>query len=277
MNRLSGCLITFNEEHNRGRAVVSLAGMADEIVVGDSGSTDGTVEIASAHGVSFFERPFTNHADQKNYAASSARNDWIFLLDADEEVGGDLRKSLLEWTQREPEFPVYEMARLTRYLGAWIHHSRWYPDFQRRLYRRDKASFSGMIHSALRFEGKAGRLSGNLLHYTIRTFAEHEAKVEGYTTVMAQELFSQGKRGWRTAMWLASPWGWVQNYVLYLGFLDGYPGWPISRMAPRGAGLEFKKIRKLVAAGRRPGGGRAPWRCSSALLDGGRGAGPNQP
>jgi hypothetical protein len=136
--------------------------------------------------------------------ASCAKNDWIFLLDADEELSSELRNSLLAWKQREQEFPVYEMARLTWYLGAWIHHSRWYPDLQRRLYRRDKASFSGMIHSALRFKGKAGRLSENLLHYTIRTFEEHEAKVEGYTTVMAQELFAQGQRNWRAAMGLVS-------------------------------------------------------------------------
>ena len=234
MNRLSACLITFNEEHNLPRALASLAGIADEIVVVDSGSTDRTAEIARAHGVSCFERRFTNRADQKNYAAPSARNDWIFLLDADEELSSELRNSLLEWKQREPEFAAYEMAPLTWYLGAWIRRSRWYPDFQRRLYRRDKASFSGMIHSALRFEGEAGRLSGNLLHYTIRTFAEHEARVERYTTVMAQELFSQGKRSWSAAMWLAAPWSWFQNYVLHLGFLDGYRGWLISRMAARG-------------------------------------------
>jgi glycosyltransferase involved in cell wall biosynthesis len=258
MNRLSACLITFNEEHNLPRALTSLAAIADEIVVVDSGSTDHTAEIAKAQGVSFFERCFTDHADQKNYAASRASNDWIFLLDADEELSSELRNSLLEWKKGEPEFPVYEMARLTWYLGEWIHHSRWYPDFQRRLYRRDKASFSGMIHSALRFEGKPGRLTGNLLHYTIRTFAEHEAKVEGYTTVMAQELFSQGKRSWRAAMWLASPWNWFQNYVLYLGFLDGSRGWFIARMAARGTWLKFKKLGKLVEAERRASRVRTP-------------------
>ena len=258
MNHLSACLITFNEGHNLPRALTSLAGIADEIVVVDSGSTDRTAEIASTHGVSFFERTFTNHADQKNYAASCARNDWIFLLDADEELSGELRKSLMEWKQREPESPVYEMARLTWYLGAWIRHSRWYPDFQRRLYLKNRASFSGMIHSALRFEGKAGRLSGNLLHYTIRTFAEHEAKVEGYTTVMARELFSQGKRNWRAAMWLAAPWSWFQNYLLHLGFLDGYRGWLISRMAARGTWLKFKKLGKLLEAESRAGGARTP-------------------
>ncbi len=258
MNRISVCLIAFNEEHNLPRALASLAGIADEIVVVDSGSTDRTAEIAKARGVSFFERVFTNHADQKNYAASRATNDWIFLLDADEALSSELRNSLLEWKQREPEFPVYEMARLTRYLGAWVLHTRWYPDFQRRLYRRDKASFSGMIHSALRFEGRAGRLSGNLLHYTIRTFAEHATKVESYTTVMAQELFSQGKRSWRAGMWLAAPWNWFQNYVLYFGFLDGYRGWLISRMAARGTWLKFKKLGNLVEAERRADRARTP-------------------
>jgi glycosyltransferase involved in cell wall biosynthesis len=258
MNRLSACLITLNEEHNLPRALASLAGIADEIVVVDSGSTDRTAEIAKAHGVSFFERPFTNHADQKNCAAAHARNAWIFLLDADEELSSELRNSLLKWKAREPEFPVYEMARLTWYLGAWIHHSRWYPDFQRRLYRRDRASFSGMIHSALRFEGKAGRLDGDLLHYTIRTFAEHEAKVEGYTTIIARELFSQGKRTWRAAMWLAAPWSWFQNYVLYLGFLDGHRGWLIARMAARGTRLKFKKLGKIVEEERRAGKALTP-------------------
>ena len=97
MNRLSACLVTFNEEHNLPRALTSLAAIADEIVVVDSGSRDRTAEIAHEHGVFFFERPFTNHADQKNYAASSARNDWIFLLDADEELSDELKASLIEW------------------------------------------------------------------------------------------------------------------------------------------------------------------------------------
>src|SRR5260370_3180623 len=205
MKRLSACLITFNEEHNLPRALASLAGMGDEIVVLDSGGPERTAEIAKAHGVSFFERPFNNHADQKNYAASCARNNWIVLVGGDEGMSSDLRNSLLEWKEREPEFPVYEMARLTWYLGAWIQHSRWYPDFQRRLYRRDKANFSGMIHSALRFEGKAARLTADLLPYTIPPFPNHEAQVQGYTTVIAHELFSQGKRSWRAAMWLAAP------------------------------------------------------------------------
>jgi glycosyltransferase involved in cell wall biosynthesis len=256
MNRLSACLVTLNEEHNLPRALKSLQDIADEIVVVDSGSADRTAEIAREYGVSFFVRTFTNHADQKNYAASCARHNWIFLLDADEEFSGELRNSLLEWKQREPEFSVYEMARLTWYLGAWIRHGRWYPDWQRRLYRRDKASFSGMIHSALRFDGPPGRLRGDLLHYTIRTFAEHEAKVERYTTTVAQEMYEQGQRNWRAAMWMATPWTWFQNFVLSAGFLDGYRGALIAQMAARSVRLKFAKLGKLMEANRSAAGAR---------------------
>ncbi|HEV1995270.1 MAG TPA: hypothetical protein VGR03_13150, partial [Candidatus Acidoferrum sp.] len=107
-------------------------------------------------------------------------------------------------------------------------------------------------------EGPVGRLEGDLLHYTLRSVEEHAAKVENYTTRIAQDMYAEGRRSWRAAMWLAAPWSWFQNYVLYLGFLDGYRGWVISRMAARGTWLKFKKLGKLVEAERRAGGARKP-------------------
>lgn len=248
MNRLSACLITVNEELNLPRALASLTGIADEIIVVDSGSTDATKTVARQHGASFFERGWTNYSEQKNYAASQAANDWILSLDADEELSSTLQSSLLEWKKREPEFRVYEMARKTWYLGAWIKHSGWYPDFQRRLYRRGAAKFSGIIHEALRFEGSPGRLAGDLLHYTVRSFAEHEANVERYTTLAARQMFACGKRGWRGALWLGTPWSWFQNYFLRGGFLDGHRGALISRMAARSVRLKYAKLGKLIEA-----------------------------
>jgi len=248
MNRVSACLITFNEEENLPRALASLAGIADEIVVVDSGSTDRTEEIARQHGASFFSRTWTNYADQKNFAAECASHDWILSLDADEELSSALQTSLLEWKKHTPEFSVCEMARRTWYLGAWIKHSGWYPDFQRRLYRRDSAEFSGIIHESLRFEGQPGRLSGDLLHYTVRSFDEHQANVQRYTTLAAQQMFGQGKRKWRAALWLATPWSWFQNFVLRGGFLDGYRGALIAQMAARSVRLKYAKLGKLVAA-----------------------------
>jgi glycosyltransferase involved in cell wall biosynthesis len=248
MNRLTVCLIAQNEQENLPRVLTSVQGLADEIVVVDGGSTDRTVDVAREYGARVVPRPFTNHADQKNYAASLASNNWILLLDADEELSDELKVSFREWKTHEPEYHVYEMARLTWYLGAWIHHSRWYPDWQRRLYRRDKAIFDGAIHSALRYAGRIGRLHGDLLHYTIRTFAEHEAKVEKYTNTIAREMFDEGKRNWRAAMWLAAPWSWIHHFFLGAGFLDGYRGALIAQMAARGVRLKFKKLGKLVEA-----------------------------
>jgi glycosyltransferase involved in cell wall biosynthesis len=246
MNRFSACLITSNEEQNLPRALNSVQGVADEIVVVDCGSTDRTAEIARERGAKVVTRAWTNFAEQKNAAAAAASNDWILSLDADEELSSTLRSSLLDWKKREPKHSVYEMARRAWYLGGWIKHSGWYPDYQRRLYQRDAAQFCGIVHESLKFEGRPGRLAGNLLHYTVDSFAEHEEKVERYTTLAAQQLYAAGKRSWRAAIWLAMPWSWFQNFFLRGGFLDGYRGALIAQMAARSVRLKYKKLGQLV-------------------------------
>ncbi len=248
---LSVCIVTCNEEHNLRRALDSIRGIADEIVLVDAGSTDRTQEIARQAGARVFVRPFTNHSDQKNYAASLATNDWIFLLDADEAPDATLQQSIREWKASEPRFFVYKMARLNWYLGAWVRHSRWYPDYKERIYRRDKAAFSHVIHSALPYKGHVGRLRGSLLHYSFRNLAEHEKKLERYGTAVAQDMFDHGRRNWRAAMWLAAPWAWFHHYVMGAGFLDGRRGAVIARMAARGVRLKFAKLGELVENERR--------------------------
>ena len=250
MNTLSACVITLNEEENLPRMLASLAGIADEVVIVDSGSTDRTPQIARDSGTSFFQRTWTNYSDQKNFAAQCAGNDWVLSLDADEELSSPLQTALLSWKKHTPEYCVYELARKAFYLGDWIEHSGWYPDFQRRLYRRDQAEFSGIVHESLRFSGKVGRLSGDLLHYTVRSLDEHAANVERYTALAAQQMFAQGKRQWKGAMMLAAPWSWFQNFVLRGGFMDGYRGALIARMAARSVRLKYAKLGKLVQAGR---------------------------
>lgn len=258
MNRLSVCLITSNEQHNLPRVLRSVEGIADEVVAVDCGSQDGTQEIARGHGAKVVTRPWTNFAEQKNAAAEAASNDWILSLDADEEISPELRESLLAWKKNEPKFSVYELSRRARYLGAWIKHSGWYPDYQQRLYRRDAAKFQGIIHESLRFEGNVGRLSGDLLHYTIDSFAEHAEKVERYTTLAAQQMHASGKRSWRAAMWFATPWTWFHNFVVRGGFMDGYRGWLIARMAARSTWLKFKKLGNRIEAERHRRARKAP-------------------
>ncbi len=156
-------------------------------------------------------------------------------MDADEELSPELRSALAEWKEKEPEFAAYEFARRTWYLGAWVWHTRWYPDYQLKLYRRDKSRFEVPEHATVKYNGPVGRLEGDLLHYTLHSFEEHAAKVESITTRQAH-------------------WNWFNNYILCRGFLDGYRGWVISRMAARGTWLKFKKLGALIEAERRAGG-----------------------
>jgi glycosyltransferase involved in cell wall biosynthesis len=250
MNQLSACLITLNEERRLERALASLAPLADEIIIVDSGSTDATETIARRAGAKFCVRTWTNYAEQKNFAASLASNDWVFSLDADEELSTQLQTSLLNWKQSSPKFQVYEFSRRAWYLGAWIRHSGWYPDFQRRLFHRDAAKFSGIVHEALRFTGPPGRLHGDILHYTIDTFDEHEEKVARYTTLAAHQMHAAGRKHWRSAQWFGTPWSWLQNYFLRGGFLDGYRGALIAQMAARSVHLKYGKLGELLRADR---------------------------
>jgi glycosyltransferase involved in cell wall biosynthesis len=258
MNLVSTCLITSNEEHNLPRVLNSVRRVADEIVIVDCGSKDRTVEIAREYGAKVVTHAWTNFAEQKNIAAAAASHDWILSLDADEELSPELRDVLLAWKKKEPEFAVYEFARRTWYLGGWVWHTRWYPDYQRKLYRRDKSKFEVPEHATIKFAGPVGRLEGDLLHYTLRSIAEHTAKVEAITTRQAQYLYAEGRRSWRAAMWLAPPWNWFNNYVLCLGFLDGYRGWVISQMTARGTWLKFKKLGNLIEAQQQTGEVKAP-------------------
>src|SRR5262249_14514692 len=161
------------------------AGVADEVIVVDCGSTDRTQEIAREHGAKVFYRAWTNFGDQRNYAAGQTENEWIFALDADEALSDKLCEALLRWKQREPQFVVYEAPRLAAHLGEGIRHSGWYPNYQSRLYKRSETRYEGIVHESLVFRGKRGRLKGDLLHYTIDDFLEHEQKVEEYSTLAA--------------------------------------------------------------------------------------------
>ena len=135
MIALSIVIITFNEEKNLGRCLAAVQGIADEIVVADSSSTDNTVSIAHSFGARVIDQPFMGYGQQKNFATRQATNDWILSLDADEELTPELIESIRQFKQA-PQYNVYEMPRVTNYCGQWIRHCGWYPDRQTRLYNR---------------------------------------------------------------------------------------------------------------------------------------------
>jgi glycosyltransferase involved in cell wall biosynthesis len=247
MPSLTAILISYNEEQDLPRALVSLAGIADEIILVDSGSTDRTCEIAREFGARLHAHKLDNFAQQKNYAASLSSNDWILCIDCDHELSPELRNSLLEWKRQVPQENGYEIVLLTNYLGKWILHSGWYPEFKLLLYRRDKGKFVNALHEQVDVEGPTGRLRGYLFHYTIRTLAEHSAKVDTMSTMAAEDLYSRGRRSWRAAMIFASPWTIVQRLVFQLGILDGRRGWLIAWYSGIYIYLKYRKLGRLLA------------------------------
>ena len=196
MPAISAILITYNEEADLPEALASLRGVADEVVVVDSGSTDRTREIAQEMGARVVVRPFTNFGEQKNFAAAQASNEWLLSIDADERLNAELREAIAAWKQTQPQFPAYEINRQPNYLGGWIRHSGWYPEYCVRLYRRDAARFVGALHESVHVDGRVGRLPGNILHYTIRSLGGtlrqdgcvHDARGRGPLRARAKKL-----------------------------------------------------------------------------------------
>lgn len=241
--KITATVITLNEEHNIAAALESLS-WADEIIVVDSQSADRTVEIARGFTDRVFVRPWPGYSAQKNFAAEQAANDWIFSLDADERVSKELANEIEQLKGgAEPEAAGFEMSRLTFYLGRWIKHSGWRPDLKLRLYDRRRARWRGdYVHETLEADGKIERLYGDILHYTVRDASEHHLRMDRYTTLAAEQAYSQRKRASILSL-LVSPAGvFLRSYILKLGFLDGVPGLAIARFA---AHYEFLKNLKL--------------------------------
>ena len=246
MAPLSVTIITLNEERNLPGALASVSGIADEVIVVDSGSTDGTRDIAQASGARFITREWTDYSQQKNYAAEQATHDWILSLDADERLSAELRDSLAKWKQQEPKQSACSVSRRNNYLGAWVRHGGWYPDRKARLYDRRRARFVGAVHESLRVKGTTGQLDGDLLHYTMRNPADHRRTTELYSTLSAAERFAQGRRRWLLPLMAAPVWSFLRGYVLQLGFLDGWRGWRIARMTALYSYLKYKKLGRLI-------------------------------
>jgi glycosyltransferase involved in cell wall biosynthesis len=160
MTPLTAVLIAYNEEVDLSRALASLQGVADEIVLVDSGSTDRTCEIARSFGAQVHSRKLDSFAEQKNFAAAHASNSWILCIDCDQELSPELRASLLAWKEHIPSANAYDILQLSNYLGGWIRHSGWYPEYRTLLYRRDRAKFVGALHERVEAEGAPGRITG---------------------------------------------------------------------------------------------------------------------
>jgi len=248
MTKLSAVIITLNEEKNIGRCIDSLKGVADEIIVVDSGSTDGTEDICREKEVRFEFNTWQGYIEQKNFANSLATHDYIFSIDADEALSEELRKSILE-AKEQFDADAYEMNRLTNYCGKWIRHGGWYPDRKLRLFHRDKYQWGGeRIHEQMVNKDANTRVSylkGDLLHYSYYDIAQHISQANHFTNMTAALAVEKGKRAGMLKIILSPLIKFIRDYFIRLGFLDGYYGYVVCRISAQATFMKYAKIRQL--------------------------------
>jgi glycosyltransferase involved in cell wall biosynthesis len=243
---ISAVLITCNEERNIARCLESLRGVADDIVVVDSGSVDRTEEICRSHGANFIRQAWLGYSAQKNFANGHARHDWVLSIDADEALSGELKRSILE-LKSAGTITAGKFARMTNYCGHWVRHGGWYPDHKVRLFDRRKASWEGTVHERLQgiSENEVVLLEGDCLHYSYHTVEDHHRQADRFTTLAAGELFKQGRKPGVLRLHLSPVWKFILDYGLRLGFLDGWAGFRIALISAGATRMKYLKLERL--------------------------------
>ncbi|WP_243471267.1 glycosyltransferase family 2 protein [Winogradskyella sp. MH6] len=248
MLKLSGVIITFNEERNIERCLQSLVNVVDEIVVVDSYSTDNTKAICQKFNATFIEQKFLGYIEQKNFALQQASYNHIVSLDGDEALSEELQKSIIK-LKNNWVFDGYYANRYNNFCGQWIKHSDWYPNKKMRVFDKTKAEWTGINpHDNVQFldsNTKSGHLKGDILHWTYQTYSEFNKKTEHFSTIAAKAYFDKGKTApiWKI-IWNPT-WAFFKSYFLRLGFLDGFNGFVICVQTANITFLKYSKLREL--------------------------------
>ena len=240
MSQLSVIIITLNEAANI-EACLDCVAFADEVVVVDGGSSDGTVALARKKGARVeICADWPGFGPQKNRALSFAGHEWVLSLDADERISEELA-SQIRMAMASESKTAFEIPRLTQFCGSWIHHCGWTPDFVLRLFRRDAARFSDdLVHErVVLLKGALGKLQAPLLHFSYPTPSHYWRKLEKYSQAWAHQRFSQGQTTSMVRAAAASVTAFMRSYVLRLGFMDGAMGLAVCAMQAQAAFAKY--------------------------------------
>ena len=229
MNRISCYILTLNEAEKIKAAVESVL-WADEIVVINSNSTDGTTEIAIGLGARVMQVPFKGFGELRNHAIEACRHDWIFSLDADERCTKAVRDEILELLAGSPSYDVYRIPRRSNMMGRWIRDAGWYPNFrQPQLFRKGKMRYAlEPVHEGYEvFGGKpVGTLHNAILQFPFRNFEEVIRKINRYSSFGAPKL-AHKRVSMASALWHGL-WSFLKHYIFKRGFIDGWAGFVIA-------------------------------------------------
>lgn len=244
MIQLSVVIITFNEERNIGRCMQSIQGVADEIIVVDSFSTDGTEKICKQYGAKFIKNKFEGHIQQKNYAITMAAFPYVLSLDADEALSEELKHAIME-VKSNWQFDGFYFNRLSNYCGKFIKHGSWYPDRKIRLFKSEKGKWGGTNpHDTIVMDDNAvtKHINGDLLHYPYGSVREHIKQANYYSDISSREAYSKGKKASLSNIIIRPGWKFLRDYFIKRGFLDGIHGFTIAMISSHENFLKYIKL-----------------------------------
>ncbi len=248
--KISVCITAGNEEDNIRRCLESST-WADEIVVVDSFSTDGTLDICKEYTPRVYQHEWLGYIGQKNLIKDLATGPWILFLDADEEISPGLRDEILEEfrTGNSADFAGYQFPRLVRYLGRWITHGDWYPDMKLRLFRKDKGECGGKEpHDRTTVNGRVKRLNNPLYHYTYTGISDQLSTMNHFTSISAQGKYDEGRRFGVSDLLFRPLFRFLRCYILKQGFRDGLPGLIIATVTGYGVFAKYAKLWEIERA-----------------------------
>jgi glycosyltransferase involved in cell wall biosynthesis len=245
--KLTALIITYNEMGYIEKCIDSVS-FADEIIVVDSFSTDGTFNFLKDHPkVKVIQNPFENFTAQKSFALKQATNDWVLFLDADEIVSTSLQMEISETVSSDTEIAAFWFYRQFMFKNEKLNYSGWQTDKNYRLFRKSKASFSDckIVHETLDVDGTSGILKEKLIHYCYKNHEDYKGKMLKYGRLKAIESFYREKKYSYAMMIAKTSWKFFNHYILRLGFLDGKKGFIICYLNSLGVLERYRELKKL--------------------------------
>ncbi|MFS4416784.1 CDP-glycerol glycerophosphotransferase family protein [Maribacter sp. 2307ULW6-5] len=245
--KLSAVFITYNEILHIDEVLENVQ-FADEIIVVDSFSTDGTVERIKAHArVKLIQRPFENYTDQKSFALAQASHDWVLFMDADERLTDALKNEVAQTINSEPMAAAYFFYRTFMFKQKVLRYSGWQSDKNFRLFRKSKVAFTQerIVHETLIVDGPIGILKNKLIHYSYKDYEDYKGKMVKYGQMKAQEAFKRGERANAYHFFVRPAFKFFNHFILRLGFLDGKKGCTISYLNALGVHARYQELDRL--------------------------------
>ena len=245
--KLSATIITYNEEKNIARCLDSIINVVEDIVVVDSYSTDGTEKICSDYGVRFVKNEFAGYREQKNFALTLTKHNYVLSLDADEALDQEAQHKIVKLMDN-PQYDGYYLKRFNNYCGQWIRFTDWGRDKKLRLFNKNKAKWGGINphDKVVQDTGTTSTLlSGKILHWGYSNYQEHNKKIRSFSTIAAREYFLNNRSVSYISIALKPLWRFFRSYVLRLGFLEGKKGFFLCYYCAKNVYLKYLKLHHL--------------------------------